>query len=278
MFVFQNIRISVDRVKIMCQKYACSCTFPESSQPTNICPCSKMTSGSWMHRFPALMVGVNLERCQQILTRCLCPPPPHPPPGRELQPSAPLGGRYEGISVVDHTHIVNPTPQSRWVMAAFCCPGAFHTPDDRTQLFQLLSAQIYRPIGEPVAGLCSALLSIKTGTNSTYSIHSLLSVFHFLDLAIFCPRHPKVSSRLLSPLCSHFSDPAFHSLWLSDRSNPDQFLQLIFPLRFGSPSALSRRVHAQSMGAFQNSFQSRYVWKQRAQVAARTKNGIFIMW
>lgn len=46
-----------------------------------------------------------------------------------------------------HTHCKSHL-QSHWVMAIFCCPGAFHTPNDCTQLFQQLAAHIYRPIQE----------------------------------------------------------------------------------------------------------------------------------
>lgn len=82
---------------------------------------------------PAVMVSVKLQRCPRIFTRYL---------SAALQDKEPVfcsSGRlrYGGGSVVDHTHCKSHL-QSYWVMAIFCCPGAFHTPDDHTQLYQQL--------------------------------------------------------------------------------------------------------------------------------------------
>lgn len=100
-------------------------------------------------------------------------------------------------------------------MAIFCCPCAFHTPDDRTQLFQQLSALgSYLSTRPGASG--RALLSPLLKQALTPHIHSLLTLFHFY-LAVVSSPLPRflLSSYLLFIL----------SLTLSGhgRSNPDTF-------------------------------------------------------
>lgn len=115
--------------------------------------------------------------------------------------------RYGGISAVDHTHCKS-NLQSYWVMAMFCCPGTFHTSDDQTQLFQLLSA-LCSSI-DPSRASRQALLSTETGTYFTYSLTFPNFIFYYLT--VVCSHLPQflLSSYLLSALIS--PSPVFHSL------------------------------------------------------------------
>lgn len=97
--------------------------------------------------------------------------------------SAPAGGSDMLGSLLLIKHIVNLASNLIELRLFFCCPGAFHAPDDRTQLFLQLSARIYCPIQERVARLGS--LSLKRAL--TPHFHSLLTLFHFY-LAVISPR------------------------------------------------------------------------------------------
>lgn len=103
---------------------------------------SEMTSGGSSVSIAALAVSVKPWRCQQIFYKV---------PLLHLRRRRPplLWDRHGGICVVDHTRTVNLTPQSHWVIAIFCCPGAFHTRKMTGLNYSgcsQLSARIYRPI------------------------------------------------------------------------------------------------------------------------------------
>ena len=141
--------------------------------------CLDMTSRSTS--IPALTVSVKLQWCQQILQGAFAAP-------WDGEAALCLSGRlrYGGISVVDHTHRKSHL-QSHWVMAIFCCPGAFHTPGDRTQLFQQLSALCSYLSTHPGASGQALLSPLLKQALTPPRIHSLLTLFHFY-LAVVSPR------------------------------------------------------------------------------------------
>lgn len=103
---------------------------------------SEVTSGGCSVSIAALAVSVKPRRCQQIFYKV---------PLLHLRSRRPplLWDRHGGICVVDHTRTVNLAPQSHWVIAIFCCPGAFHTRKMTGLNYSgcsQLSARIYRPI------------------------------------------------------------------------------------------------------------------------------------
>ena len=148
------------------------------------------------------------------------------PLGMEPQSWAPLGDSDMEESpicvcvLITHTHTQCKSHlQSYWVMAIFCCPGAFHTPDHRTQSFQQLSAPCSYLSTHPGAShRGSAPSSTEAGTYSTYSLTSLYFTFIWLSspLDFFSILISSLPS--FSHLCLSFSSLSDHV-----HSNPDQF-------------------------------------------------------
>lgn len=106
--------------------------------------------------------------------------------------------RYGEISVVDHTHRKS-HPQSHWVMSTFCCPGAFHTHNDQTQLLRQLAA-LCSYVSTHSEARRWALLSLLLKEALTFLHHPLLTLFHFY-LAFASPRLPQFL------ICLSFSLP-----------------------------------------------------------------------
>lgn len=150
--------------------------------------------------------------------------------------------RYGGISVVDHTHCKSRLLQSHWVMATFCCPGAFHTPDYRTQLYRQLSALCSYLSTHPGASRRALLAPLlkQALTPRIFTHFSLYFTFIWLSSPLHIPQFILI--------CLSFSQTTSALILISFKTH-------LFSPFFGLPSALSRRDHAQKMDVFQNSLQ-----------------------
>lgn len=81
------------------------------------------------------MVCVKLQRCQTVFTRCLCCLR-----GWSCRFLPLWETQIWSKSLLLITNIINLTFSFIELWLSFCCPGAFHTLSDQTQLLQHLSA------------------------------------------------------------------------------------------------------------------------------------------